>query len=91
MPPPQIFLIGSVQITQVTHFFAKYQANHLAVQSVRQKKQSSIKASRCAKNFLMMEEEGRSQPTRLHWWIEVHMVLIQNPLRAGQDTKEVRC
>lgn len=64
-------------------------SQYLAVQSVRQKKQSSIKAPCWAKCFLVLEEERRSQASRLHLWFEVHMVLIQNPLRAGQDAKEV--
>lgn len=59
------------------------------MQSVRHKEQSSIEASCWAKCFLMLEEEGRAQTSRLHLWFEVHMVLIQNPLRAGQDAKEV--
>ena len=36
-----------------------------------------------------LEEESRSQAARLHWGFKVHMVLIQNPLRTGQDAKEV--
>lgn len=62
---------------------------YLAVQSVGQKKQSPIKAPRWAKCFLVLEEESRSQATRLHWWFVVNVVLIQNPLRARQDAKVV--
>lgn len=64
---------------------------YLAVQSYGQKEQSSIKAPCWAKYFLMLEKKGRSQTARLHWWFEVHVVLIQNPLRTGQDAKVVGC
>lgn len=64
-------------------------SDYLVVQSERQKQQSSIKAPRRSKCFLVLEEEGRSQATSLYWWVVVHVVLIQHPLRAGQDAKEV--
>lgn len=63
--------------------------DYLALQSVGQKKQSSIKAPCGAKHVIMLKEESRAQATRLHWWLVVHMVLIENPLRAGYDAKKV--
>lgn len=66
-------------------------SDYLVVQSVGQKKQSSIKAPCWAKYFIMLEEKSRSQTTRLHLRIVVHMVLIKDPLRSWQDAKIVCC
>lgn len=37
----------------------------------------------------MLEKEGGAQAAGLHLGIEVHMVLVQEPLGAGNDLEEV--
>lgn len=59
------------------------------MQFVRKKKQRSVKAAGRAKQLVMLEQESRAQAARLHWWIEVHMVLVQEPLRTGNDSEVV--
>lgn len=54
-----------------------------------QKKQRPVKGVRRAEQFLMLEKESGAQTARLHLWIEVHMVLVKEPLRTGNDPEEV--
>lgn len=65
------------------------QSHYLIVQFVWQKKQRPVKAVRRAEQFLMLEKQSGAQTARLHLWIEVHMVLVKEPLRTGNDPEEV--
>lgn len=73
-----------VQINQLFE-----ELHYLIMQSVWKKKQRPIKAACRTEQLLMLEQESRAQAARLHWWIEVHMVLVKEPLRTGNNSEIV--
>lgn len=68
---------------------ASEELRHLLVQLVRKKEQRSVKAACRAKQLVVLEQESRAQAARLHRRIEVHVVLVKEPLRPGDDSEVV--
>lgn len=60
------------------------------MKSMRKEKDGSIEGLCLAQKFLVVKEQRRAQPPRLHRRIKVHMVLIENPLGARQQAHKVR-
>lgn len=63
--------------------------NYLIVQSMRKTQQRPIKAAHRAKQLNVMVQESQTQAVRLYLWTEGHMVLVEDPLRTGNESEEV--
>ena len=56
---------------------------------MRQEEEGSVEGASRAQRLRVLVQEGGAQAPGLHDGLEVNVVLVQYPLRPGQDAEEV--